>query len=95
MSIGQRWPEVVDPPSFWRAEMPKCEVIFAIALRALEAEEKPRDLILGLAAFPALDGKLLPSKNYKRQSRNHERLPALALCDRLSGILCFPLEPQN
>ena len=35
MSIGQRWPEVVDPPSFWRAEMPKREVILAQALSPL------------------------------------------------------------
>ena len=24
-----------------------------------------------------------------------EFAPALALCDRLTGILCFPLEPEN
>ena len=37
MKIGRRWPEVIDSPSFWRAEMPKCQVIFDPAL-SLKAE---------------------------------------------------------
>ena len=31
--LWRGWAEVADPPSFWRAEMPKCEVVFARALR--------------------------------------------------------------